>query len=300
MNGVDIVTRPGFWNIPVWAIIGIYVLGIAAAICCAVGIRKSYLLWRAGKPYAMDKETKRRWGFFVKEGLEQKRIIRKPLGSWLHFWIFWGFVFLFFGTCLAVLDWDIGKLVFGKQFLAGNVYYFYKFILDIAGVVCLIGLGMAFYRRFIKQGKQYEKSVRFLWILGSLAVIILTGYIVEALRLAAENPPYASCSPVGNFLAKVFYSGMSKEQLEAQHLYIWILHGVISLMFVAAIPMTYFAHMYKSPTSIYWQRTKPRGLVEKIDNIEEQESFGISKFGQFNWHDRLNFCLSGQPRRRSS
>ena len=60
-------------------------------------------------------------------------------------------------------------------------------------------------------------------------------------------------------------------------------------MFVAAIPMTYFAHMYKSPTSIYWQRTKPRGLVEKIDNIEEQESFGISRFGQFNWHDRLNF-----------
>ncbi|MFQ7008913.1 MAG: hypothetical protein ACLRRK_10445 [Parasutterella sp.] len=144
MNGVDIVTRPGFWNIPVWAIIGIYVLGIAAAICCAIGIRKSYLLWRAGKPYAMDKETKRRWGFFVKEGLEQKRIIRKLLGSWLHFWIFWGFVFLFFGTCLAVLDWDIGKLMFGKQFLAGNVYYFYKFILDIAGVVCLIGLGMAF------------------------------------------------------------------------------------------------------------------------------------------------------------
>ena len=45
---------------------------------------------------------------------------------------------------------------------------------------------MAFYRRFIKQGKQYEKSVRFLWILGSLAVIILTGYIVEALRLAAR------------------------------------------------------------------------------------------------------------------
>ena len=79
--------------------------------------------------------------------------------------------------------------MFGKQFLAGNVYYFYKFILDIAGVVCLIGLGMAFYRRFIKQGKQYEKSVRFLWILGSLTVIILTGYIVEALRLAARILP---------------------------------------------------------------------------------------------------------------
>lgn len=289
MNGVEIVTRPGFWNIPVWAIIGIYVIGIAACVICALGIRKSYLLWRAGKPYAMDKETKRRWGFFYREGLLQKRIVRKPLGSRLHFWIFWGFVFLFFGTALAVLDWDIGKLIFGKQFLAGGVYYFYKLILDIAGVVCLIGLGMAFYRRFIKEGRQFEKSMRFIYVLGSLAVIIITGYIVEALRLAAEQPAHAVWSPVGNFIAQVFYSGMSKEQLEAQHLWVWIFHGLISLAFVALIPATYFSHMYKSPTSIYWQRTKPRGLLEKIDDIEEQESFGISKFGQFSWHDRLNF-----------
>lgn len=289
MNGVEIVTRPGFWNIPVWAIIGIYVIGIAACVICALGIRKSYLLWRAGKPYAMDKETKRRWGFFYREGLLQKRIVRKPLGSRLHFWIFWGFVFLFFGTALAVLDWDIGKLIFGKQFLAGGVYYFYKLILDIVGVVCLIGLGMAFYRRFIKEGRQFEKSMRFIYILGSLAVIIITGYIVEALRLAAEQPAHAVWSPVGNFIAQVFYSGMSKEQLEAQHLWVWIFHGLISLAFVALIPATYFSHMYKSPTSIYWQRTKPRGLLEKIDDIEEQESFGISKFGQFSWHDRLNF-----------
>ncbi len=289
MNGVEIVTRPGFWNIPVWAIIGIYVIGIAACVICALGIRKSYLLWRAGKPYAMDKETKRRWGFFYREGLLQKRTVPKPLGSRLHFWIFWGFVFLFFGTALAVLDWDIGKLIFGKQFLAGGVYYFYKLILDIAGVVCLIGLGMAFYRRFIKEGRQFEKSMRFIYILGSLAVIIITGYIVEALRLAAEQPAHAVWSPVGNFIAQVFYSGMSKEQLEAQHLWVWIFHGLISLAFVALIPATYFSHMYKSPTSIYWQRTKPRGLLEKIDDIEEQESFGISKFGQFSWHDRLNF-----------
>ncbi len=289
MNGVEIVTRPGFWNIPVWAIIGIYVIGIAACVICALGIRKSYLLWRAGKPYAMDKETKRRWGFFYREGRLQKRIVRKPLGSRLHFWIFWGFVFLFFGTALAVLDWDIGKLIFGKQFLAGGVYYFYKLILDIAGVVCLIGLGMAFYRRFIKEGRQFEKSMRFIYILGSLAVIIITGYIVEALRLAAEQPAHAVWSPVGNFIAQVFYSGMSKEQLEAQHLWVWIFHGLISLAFVALIPATYFSHMYKSPTSIYWQRTKPRGLLEKIDDIEEQENFGISKFGQFSWHDRLNF-----------
>ncbi|ANU65676.1 heterodisulfide reductase-related iron-sulfur binding cluster [Turicimonas muris] len=286
---MDIVTRPGFWNIPVWAIIAIYVLGLTACVICGLGIYKSYLLWKAGKPFAVDPETKRRWGFIKTEALRQKRITRKPLGSWLHFWIFWGFVFLFFGTVIAVLDWDIGKLIFGQQFLAGGTYYFYKFVLDIAGVVCLIGLGMAFYRRFVKGGKQFEKSGRFLMILGSLALIIITGYIVEALRLAAEKPEYAVYSPIGNFLATVFYSGMSQEQLHSQHFILWLFHGIIALIFVALIPSTYFAHMYKSPTSIYWQKTKPRGNIPRIAEIEEQESFGISKFNQFNWQFRLNF-----------
>lgn len=289
MTEAEIITRPGFWNIPIWAIIGVYVFGIIAAVICAIGIRHSVLLWLAGKPEQYEKSKKTRWGFFCKEALRQKRIIRKPLGSWLHFWIFWGFVFLFFGTVTAVLDWDIGKLIFGKQFLVGGTFYFYKFILDAAGLVCLIGLGMAFWRRFCTQGKQFEKSLRFIAILGSLALIIVTGFLVEALRLAADQPEYAAFSPVGNFIASVFYSGFSKEQLLAQHTWLWVFHGFISLVFVALIPTTYFAHMYKSPTSIYWQPMTPRGQIKKINDIEEQENFGISKFEQFSWHDRLNF-----------
>lgn len=289
MNTVDIVTRPGFWNIPLWAIIAIYILGIAACVVCAIGVKKSVDLWRAGQPYPMEKERKKRWGFIVSDVIKQRKIRSKPLGSWLHFWISWGFAFLFLGTVTAVLDWDICKLLFGSQFLAGKTYYFYKFVLDIAGLACLVGLGMAFYRRFIKEGHQFEKSMRFVLILGSLALIVITGFIVEALRLAADKPEYAAFSPVGNFLATYFYDSMSVETLKSQHLWMWIFHGIISLIFVALIPATYFSHLYKSPTSIYWQRTKPRGRLDKIEDIEEQESFGISKFGQFTWHDRLNF-----------
>ena len=96
---MDIVTRPGFWNIPVWAIIAIYVLGLTACVICGLGIYKSYLLWKAGKPFAVDPETKRRWGFIKTEALRQKRITRKPLGSWLHFWIFWGFCLFILRYC---------------------------------------------------------------------------------------------------------------------------------------------------------------------------------------------------------
>ncbi len=285
----EIIARPGFWNVPVWGIVAVYFIGIIAVIMVVLGIFKSYALWRGGKPYPEPSDKAARWKLIYTDALEQKQIRHKPLGSWTHFWIFWGFVFLFFGTVTAVLDWDFGKLVFKHQFLVGDIFIFYKFILDIAGVVCLIGLGMAFYRRFIKQGKQYEKSRRFIYILGSLAIIIITGYLVAALRLAASHPPIAHWSPVANFIANVFYSGMSTESLIRQHTFMWTFHMIISLIFVAMIPATYFAHMYKSPSSIYWKDMGRKGGLPRIHDIEEQEEFGVSRFNQFTWHDRLNF-----------
>ncbi|MCD8338752.1 MAG: (Fe-S)-binding protein [Burkholderiales bacterium] len=196
---------------------------------------------------------------------------------------------MFFGTVTAVLDWDFGKLIFKNQFLKGDTYVLYKLILDIAGLLCLVGLGMAFYRRFIKGGQQYERSKRFLYILGSLAIIIITGFLVEALRIAASDTPIAAWSPVANFIAKTFYSGMSTESLISQHTFMWTFHMIISLIFVAMIPATYFAHMYKSPSSIYWKDMSAKGGLPRIRDIEEQEEFGVSRFNQFTWHDRLNF-----------
>jgi nitrate reductase gamma subunit len=145
-------------------------------------------------------------------------------------------VFLFFGTVTAVLDWDIGKLIFGKQFLQGSLFYLYKLILDVAGIVCLAALGIAFYKRFMSDQKRQERSLKFFYILGSLALIIVTGFLVEALRLAAEHPAHAAWSPVGNFIATVFYSGFEKSSLINQHLGMWLFHMLISLALSLPFP----------------------------------------------------------------
>lgn len=286
----EIITRPGFWNIPSWAIFAVYFFGLIAAGICAWGIKKSVDLWRGGKPLQMDQQKSKRMAFLKNEVFLQKRIWHGGvIGAPRHSFIFWGFVILFFGTVTAVLDWDIGKLIFGKQFLSGSTFYLYKFLLDIAGVACLAGLAFAMYRRYVTAAHRYERSLRFAVIAVSLALIIVTGYLVEALRIAAEHPETAIYSPVGSFIASVFYSGFSHESLVNQHLGMWLFHMAISLTFVALIPFTFYSHIYKSASSIYWQKTKPKGELDKIEDIEEQEEFGISKFTQFSWHDRLNF-----------
>jgi Fe-S oxidoreductase len=55
------------------------------------------------------------------------------------------------------------------------------------------------------------------------------------------------------------------------------------------IPRTYFAHLIATPLNIFFAKLGPRGALAKIDNLEEQETFGVSKFEQFSWKRRLDF-----------
>lgn len=280
--------RPAFWNIPIWAEIGVYIVGLVAAVACVIGICQCIRLWRAGKPLPLPQEKKERFLGLWRDAFMHRRLLKTP-GGLIHFCIFWGFVFLFFGTATAVLDWDIAHYIFDVRLLQGNVYLVYKFILDLAGLFSLIALAVAAWRRFALKGKRLERSWRFAWILTSLALIILTGFIVEGLRLAAQQPEWAVYSPVGYVFSLIFLKMFTPEQLQGAHFTWWLVHGAGALIFVALIPFTFFGHMFKTPANIYWRKLAPKGQLAKIEDIEEQETFGVSDFNQFTWKQRLDF-----------
>ena len=285
-----IPVRPAFWNVPLWAEIGIYLVGILAVILCIAGVIHAVKLRRGASPDAKpnpQEKNEGRLSLLIAEILWQKRIRQTTSGK-IHFALFWGFVFLFFGTALATIDWDIAYLIFGKRILTGNFYLVYKFVLDLAGLVSLATIAWYSWRRFVAHDFKVEASSRFAIVLGSLAFIILTGFILEALRLAAEKPEWASVSFVGYAIAQLF-NGASEEFLRTLHIYVWVVHGLAALIFIAAIPLTFYAHIFKTPTSIFWRKTAPMGAIAKIEDIEEQESFGISKFEQFTKLDRIRF-----------
>ncbi len=278
--------RPAFWNVPLWAEIGVYIVGLAAVIVCIAGIVRAVKLRRGRAPNPdVFNDTGERAGRTIKEILLQAKIRSAGLG-WTHFALFWGFVFLFFGTAVATIDWDIAHLIFDKRILTGNFYLAYKTVLDAAGLFALIALAVAAWRRFVAHDARVEANARFAAILGSLAFIIASGFVLEALRLAVQQPAWAHFSFVGFALAQLF-SSFSPEQLQSIHVFIWVIHGLAAFVFIAAIPLTYYAHIFKTPTSIFYRKAPPAGALAKIDDIEEQETFGISNFHQFTRLDRL-------------
>ena len=281
-----IPVRPAFWNVPFWAEVGLYIIGLAALVVCIAGIVRSVRLRRGNAPNPdVFPDAAARAKHMLKEIFLQPHIRKDGLG-WTHFALFWGFFFLFLGTAVATIDWDVAHLVFGTRILKGSFYLAYKLVLDTAGLFALIALAIAAWRRFVSHDMRVEANSRFACVLGSLAFIIVSGFVLEALRLAVQQPAWAHFSFVGWSIAQIFTS-MSSDQIQAIHVFVWVIHGLSALVFIAAIPLTYYGHIFKTPTSIFHHKPGPMGAVKKIDDIEEQESFGISNFDQFTRLDRL-------------
>lgn len=267
----ELPIRPGFWNVPLWGEIGVYFVGIAAVAVLIWGIVRN---WRLHRAAVSEPPAEKGLVGMLKSVFYQPKNL-ETTGGRLHTVLAVGFFFLFLGTALATLDWDIGHYVVGTQFLQGNVYLTYKFVLDMAGVAVLLALFVGACRRYRKESKA-KRDVKFLVAYVSLAVVVLTGFVVEGLRLAVEQPAWMHFSPVGTLVAKLFIAaGFTAETLRGVHVWLWTFHGLLSLAFIAAIPLTFYAHLYRTPAAVYRRKATTAGTLAKIEDIEEQESFGL-------------------------
>ena len=267
----ELPIRPGFWNVPLWGEIGVYFVGIAAVAVLIWGIVRN---WRQHRATVSEPPVEKGLAAMLKSVFYQPKNL-ETTGGRLHTVLAVGFFFLFLGTALATLDWDIGHYVVGTQFLQGPVYLAYKFVLDMAGVAVLLALFVGAWRRYRKESKA-KRDVKFLVAYVSLAVVVLTGFVVEGLRLAVEQPAWMHFSPVGTLVAKLFIAaGFTAETLRGVHVWLWTFHGLLSLAFIAAIPLTFYAHLYRTPAAVYRRKATTAGTHAKIEDIEEQESFGL-------------------------
>lgn len=180
-----------------------------------------------------------------------------------HAMIFWGFVVLFIGTCIVAIDHDVLRW-FGLKMLQGTFYLWFSLTLDVFGVVFIIGLVMMIVRRWVMKPEQLDYAradaqngqvdrsgyatddMIFVWL---LLVIAVTGYVVEALRIAETMPSFERWSVVGWALAGPM-SGFATETLVSWHIWTWWFHGICALAFVAYIPFSKMMHIFTDAVNL--------------------------------------------------
>ncbi len=282
--------RETFWNIPQWAETAQYILGFITAIVFLYGIIRRVRRWRQGQPEKrFDHIGTRLWSVLT-QAILQLRTASEAYTGVMHLTIFWGMIALLIGTALATLDWDVTHLFFGFQFLKDGFYIVYELTLDIFGLLLMIGLGMAIYRRYILRPKRLQNPMPTLtrddtYVLVMLTLIAISGYFVEGLRIAVTQPSWANWSPIGKAIAALFIATGDPTN-RILHLSLWSFHILIAFTLLASLPFTKLFHIAATPTNIFFHSLAPAGTLSPARSTD---SIGVKTWKEFTWKQILDF-----------
>jgi len=284
-------TRQIGWNVGEVAFALMYVLVAVQALVLAYAFTRRYLAWHSGRPYGPIDRIGERIRQTLGVALLHRRLIRPGYvyAGVMHLFIFWGFIFLFIGTLIVLLEADIVRPFFGASFYQGTFYVIYKVVINFFGLLFLIGLFMAVYRRYFQHLPKFRRNLSDdAIVLGILLFLGLTGFLLEALRLSATQDPAAPIHWVAYPLV-LLLSGVDPAVLTAAHAVTWWSHMLANTALLVYIPVSKLAHIFTGPTNVFLRATDSRAALPLIANIEEQEHFGAAKLTDFNWKQLANF-----------
>ena len=278
-------TREIFWNIGVYGYI-LYSLLIPLAIILAYAVYKRYRLWRLGQPdNRFENLGKSIWSFVVTgvvDGLIHRRFLRDPYPGIIHFLIFWGcIIFLLAAAIDFITHYAIGGL-------AGAPYLGLSLAVDAFGILVLAGVIIAAFRRYIQRPERLDNRLEDAIALALVFLVVLTGFIIEGLRIAALNPPWEVWSPGGWVLAQLF-SGLSEGTLLTLHASFWWFHVALTLGAIVYVALTFssLAHIVVAPFNVLFRSMRPKGALVPID-LETAETYGVAKINDFTWKQLLD------------
>ncbi|MGD0780518.1 MAG: heterodisulfide reductase-related iron-sulfur binding cluster [Dehalococcoidales bacterium] len=289
-------TRVTFWNIDLhWPM---YVLAAIAVAILIYGIYIHIRRWKVGLPANRANSWLKRIGNFFYITIVEIIFHRKFLGiekpvrpreffpGLMHFFIFAGFALLFLATVLDSASYYI------YDFLKGDFYLVYSLVADVFGILAIIGVLMALYRRYVMKPDRLDNKWEDLTTLLIILVVLVTGFVLEGLRMAASelaaHPDWGVWSPGGLVFAKAFASA-SQSTLLGWHLGLWWFHVVFSFGLFAYLTFvnSRLFHILWDPVNIFFRNLGPRGALAPID-FEKTEQFGVNKIEDFTWKQLLD------------
>ncbi|GFO60008.1 electron transporter [Geomonas silvestris] len=262
------------------------------AICFAIfgyGFYKRLPMYRLGKPLNRLDKLPARIYLYLRGVFTQSKVLRIPEPGTYHGLFFWGFLLLFIGTLLIMVQADFSDPLLGLRFLKGIFYKGYSLVLDIAGIVAIIMLAGLAVRRFVNPPEGLETIVDDYLIHVLLFAILVTGFFIEAARMAVTEvqvtPHLARFSPIGLSLTGLF-AGQSAATVEQTHRILWWVHFFLAIGFIAAIPFTKLRHIFTTSTNYLLVDMRTKGSIATLDLEDENaEQFGVAKVTDLAWKD---------------
>lgn len=274
-------------HLPEWQKIAFYILIFAATGYMLWVIAQKARLWMKGRKIDWKPDY---FGSVWKYVVGQRKVqaSRPKSGAPMHLMLFYGFLALFVATTLLAIA-SYGPIVGIPNFHRGTYYLIYEYTFDLFGLVFLWGVAWAFLRRWraVNRPRPDSPPISHSWKdYAALAVLFglgITGYSVEAARMANNPQPWDWSAPVGHTLSQLM-TGLSNDGYVA----IWWVHSLLVCVFFAMLPHMRIKHIIIAILSAAGMNPQRSwGHLKKIpmEEVEETGKIGVSEATDFSrWH----------------
>jgi len=297
--------------LPPWTQLAIWAVTAVALGVMGYGLWSRWRLWKQGASGELDASFLHHLTRLLAVGVLQKKVVRRRYSGTMHALLYTGFIALAIGTTLVFLNVDV-LAYFDIDILRDRPYLIFEFSLDLMGLAFIVGLGMVFYRRLVERPKYLRTERPDLVLPGLLLLLMIQGFLLEAVRLAVTQPAWQEWSFVGygmslglralgidERLVAVDVSGATVTVLPNPALawgygILWWFHAGTWTYMLAVLPWTKASHFLFSPANTFFERASPYGRLPKpfdIDALTQPDApspkFGATTTKDFAWLDRL-------------
>lgn len=295
-------TRPVFWEIGNTGKIIFYILSIITVLIFLYGITKKFLAYTKAEEDKIERLNnlpRRIWEGAKIAGSNSKQFYQDTQAGISHSFIMWGFLTLLVATTILFIDLDIARVI-ASSFFVGEFYLSYSLIVDFMGLLFVIGVSIALYKRYATRDSRLHhphtslEDDLFIW---SLFILGITGYIIEGVRILGTGfPNFETVSFVGLGVAHLF-EGLGMSQAIGQAIYpgLWWFHSIIALSFIALLPYAKPLHMLTSFANIVTSDKKSKRRLPGVPQDAGPEEIGYESIEDFSWkhlldHDACTKC----------
>jgi Fe-S oxidoreductase/nitrate reductase gamma subunit len=289
------VTRPTYWQISTTGKAIFYVLAALTVLVFAVGVYQRLQRYRRASDEPIPRLGDLPVGIVsgTRTIFTNVKLFDRDFyaGLW-HVFVFWGFLTLLIATTILAIDIDIYRPLAGQSFFVGDFYLSYSFVVDAMGLLFVVGIATAIYRRHgISLSRLWgpysgREDVLFLWALFALGV---GGYLLEGIRILGQGiPSFETVSFVGYFLAVVGQTaGVSQQAATAAYPVVWWSHALLAFWFIAWVPFGKPFHMLASAANVMASDDNAGSRLPGVP-LDPAADTDLEEMDDFSWKQTLD------------
>jgi len=185
---------------------------------------------------------------FVLDVLLLRRILKESVSRWtIHSLIYLPFFLRFFIGLILLFLSSAFPMSPQVALLLDKNYPFMAFTYDLLGVCIIIGIVGAIMRRVQEKPQRAISTGQDYVVLGLIGVILLTGFLVEGMRILLTGIPLSAAlaSFMGYPISLLL--GFFSIRWEVVYPYGWYIHAILTGALVAYLPFSKMFHILVSP-----------------------------------------------------